>query len=88
MPYFVYILRNSRGRLYIGQTRSLSTRLKGHKGREAAKFIRDHGSFQLIYTEQFSTRLDAMRRERQLKRWSRVKKEALIAGDLHRLKDL
>jgi len=43
--YFLYILRNIHGRLYIGQTNNLEQRLKDHKTHHGAKFIKDYGDF-------------------------------------------
>ncbi|MFZ2125289.1 MAG: GIY-YIG nuclease family protein [Candidatus Saccharimonadales bacterium] len=86
--YILYILRNIHDRLYIGQTNNLERRLNEHKTHRGAKFIKDYGVFQLVYTEQFDTRIDAMQREKQLKRWTIAKKEALISGDLELLKRL
>lgn len=90
MVYVIYILRFSDNSLYIGQTNNLQSRLKSHfdKTTKAAKFTKDHGNFQLVYQESFSSRLEAMRREKQLKDWTRAKKEALIAGDKELLKKL
>jgi predicted GIY-YIG superfamily endonuclease len=42
----------------------------------------------LVYAEQYATRIDAVKRERQLKRWTRAKKEALVADDRALLKRL
>ncbi len=42
----------------------------------------------LLYHETFASENDAIRRERQVKRWSRAKKEALMAGDTERLQSL
>ncbi|MFH1896184.1 MAG: GIY-YIG nuclease family protein [bacterium] len=83
MTYIVYILRTSKNTLYIGQTNNLEERIKTHKAKspQSAKYLRYFPSFQLVYTEQYKTRTDAMRREAQLKRWTRAKKEALISGD-------
>jgi putative endonuclease len=55
---------------------------------KAAKFVKDHGMFKLIYYEEHPTRKAAMRREQQLKKWTRAKKEALIAGNYLLLKKL
>jgi predicted GIY-YIG superfamily endonuclease len=44
--------------------------------------------WQIVYTENFDTERDALKRERQIKGWSRDKKEALIAGDFKALKRL
>jgi predicted GIY-YIG superfamily endonuclease len=42
----------------------------------------------MVYSEAFCSEAEAVKREQQLKRWSRAKKEALIAGDLRVLKYL
>lgn len=90
MPYFVYILRFSDNSLYIGQANNLDQRLKDHlsKTTRSAKFTKDHGDFKLVYREDFNSRIEAMRREKQLKGWTRAKKEALISGNLKLLKEL
>ena len=76
--------------MYIGQTNHLAIREKQQltKSSKAAKFIKDGTEFQLVYSEQYSTRLEVMRREKQLKGWIKAKKEALIKGDLKLLKKL
>ena len=90
MKYFVYILRTSSNTLYIGQTNNLEKRLKEHKNKssKSAKYIRYFTGFTLVYSEKYSTRKEAMQREAQLKKWSRVKKEALISSNLKLLKKL
>ena len=88
--YFVYILRTSSKTLYIGQTNNLENRLREHKNKtgKSAKYVRYFSSTKLVYSEEFSTRKEAMQREWQLKKWSRPKKEALIKGDRMLLKKL
>lgn len=90
MNYYVYFLRSSDDELYIGQTNNLQKREKEHlnKTSKAAKFIKDGKEFKLVYYETYHTRLEAMRREKQLKGWTRVKKEALIKRDFVLLKRL
>lgn len=80
--FFVYILRTSANTLYIGQTNNLEKRIEQHrKGKNtSAKYLRYFSSFNLEYFEKYKTRKEAMQRERELKRWPRVKKEALILG--------
>ena len=82
MPYFVYILRTSSNTLYIGQTNNLKKRLEEHKKDKAksAKYLRYFPSFSLAYQEVYPDRVIAMKREYQLKKWPRSKKEALIRG--------
>ena len=88
--FYVYILRTSSNTLYIGQTNNLKRRLEEHKNNKtkSAKYIRYFSSFDLVFKELYPTRKETMRREAQLKRWSKVKKEALIKGDLKLLKQL
>lgn len=78
--YYVYILRTSANTLYIGQTNNLEKRLKEHKNKtsQSAKYIRYFSSFILVYSEKYLTRTEAMRREAQLKKLSKIRKEALI----------
>ncbi len=88
--FFVYILRSTSNQLYIGQTNNLLVREKQQlsKSSKSAKFIKDGKNFSLVYFEEHKTRLESMRREKQLKGWTRAKKEALITGNLDLLKKL
>ncbi len=90
MSFFVYILRSISNKLYIGQTNNLGSRTNQHatKDSKAAKFTKDDDGFKLVYFEEYKTRFESMRREIQLKGWSRAKKEALIAGEFTKLKKL
>ncbi len=86
MHYF-YILKNPQGKYYVGVTKNISTRLSRHNKGRGSKFTSDEGkNFQLAYSEQYKTLQQAVQREKQIKKWSRVKKEALIIGDLDKLK--
>ena len=86
----VYILRTNNNQLYIGHTNNLDRRELEHKHfHHGAKFIKDNGlRFDIVYEERFLTRADATRREKQLKGWTRAKKEALINKDFVMLKKL
>lgn len=88
--YYVYIARTDDNKLYIGHTGHLDRRIVEHaQGKFGAKFLKDHGeAFQVVYTEFFGSRAAAMKRERQVKRWSRAKKEALARGDIKALRRL
>ncbi len=83
MPFFVYILRTSSNTLYIGQTNNLDKRIKEHQERKSksAKYIKYFTSCELVYSEIYETRSSAMKREWELKQWTRAKKEALINGN-------
>lgn len=88
--YTVYILKTSSNTLYIGQTNNLKKRLQEHqsKNTKSAKYIKYFDFCELVYSETYPTRVKAMKREWQLKRWTRAKKEALISGNLELLKNL
>ena len=80
--YHVYILRTSANTLYIGQTNDLERRLREHQEKTArsAKYIKYFNSFKLVYQETFATRPEVMKREWQIKKWTRAKKEELVAS--------
>jgi len=88
--FYVYILRTSSNTLYVGQTNNLEKRLEEHqnKSNKSAKYVRYFRFVKLVYSEECRTRSEAMRREKQLKGWTRVKKEALIGGDSKLLRNL
>ena len=81
--FTVYILRTSSNTLYIGQTNDLEKRLKEHKEhKRGAKYMRSFDSFELVYIEEFETRSEAMKREIQLKKLTKLQKESLLASKL------
>ena len=90
MTYFIYILRTSKNTLYIGQTSNLEKRLEEHKSKSprASKYTRSFDWVELVYSEKYKTRQEVMKREWQLKKWSKGKKEALVRGDQILLKRL
>lgn len=90
MPYYVYILRTSSSTLYIGQTNNLERRIKEHQNKttKSARYIKYFSTCDLVYSEIHKTRSEVMKREWQLKKWTKVKKEALIQSDTVLLKKL
>ncbi len=86
MSYWVYILRLADSTLYIGSTSNLKTRLRDHRRWAGGGFTRVPGRKELVYSEEHPDRASAEKRERQLKGWTRVKKLALIRGDVKALK--
>ncbi len=86
---YVYILRCVDDSLYIGHTDDLTDRIKRHnEGRANCWYTINRRPVRLDYVETFPSRRAAVERERQLKRWSRRKKDALIRGDMTALKRL
>jgi putative endonuclease len=82
MPFFAYILRCADGTLYTGYTRDVVRRVATHNAGLGASYTRGRRPVRLVHVEPFATQREAMRREWQLKRWSRSRKLALIAGDV------
>ena len=81
--YYVYILTNKiKTVLYTGVTNDLSTRLYWHQNPEAISkhFTTKYKCFYLIYFENFQDIESAIKREKQIKGWTRKKKEILISG--------
>ncbi|MES0398117.1 MAG: GIY-YIG nuclease family protein [Syntrophobacteria bacterium] len=64
--YFVYVLRNPEGRLYIGFTSDLERRVLQHQRGEGG-WTRLRGPWKVVFTEKYAARPQAMRREKFLK---------------------
>jgi tRNA/rRNA methyltransferase len=88
LQFHVYILRLCDGRYYVGHTDDLATRVAQHQSGAIPGFTRDKRPVEFLWSEQFPEREQAFAAERQLKGWSRAKKEALMRGDIGALKDL
>ena len=86
--FYLYILRCSDDSLYIGVTDDLEARIARHNRGEGSSHTARRTPATLVFAEAYRTRIDAGKRERQIKRWTRKKKEALIGGDLRTLKHL
>ncbi len=86
MTAYVYILRCSDGRYYVGSTRtSLEMRVSEHNAGTYGGYTKARRPVELVYWQDFDRVTDAINAERQLKGWSRAKKEALMRGDLENL---
>lgn len=75
---YTYILRCSDNTFYTGWTNHLEERVKAHNAGRGAKYTRSRTPVELIYYEAFATKQEAMRREAEIKKYSRRKKEGLI----------
>ena len=84
---FMYILQCNDGSFYTGSTNDLARRIEQHKNGEGAEYTKLHSPVKLVYYETFD-RIDlAFEREKQVQKWSRAKKIALIKGDIELLKN-
>jgi putative endonuclease len=85
---WVYIVRCCDGSLYVGHTTNLESRERRHNEGFGSKYTAARRPVRVVYAEEHDSSQNAIARERQLKRWSALKKEALVAGDLAGLKAL
>jgi len=84
MAFFLYIVRCSDNSLYTGITNDLDQRVKAHNEGRGAKYTSTRRPVVLVYEEQCSSRNTALKREIQIKGWTKAKKEALVAESSRR----
>ena len=87
MSFWVYILRCSDSTYYTGHTDDLDRRLAEHQSGSIEGYTCDRRPVALMFSEYFQTRLEALEREKQIKDWSRKKKEALFRSDWQSVSD-
>ena len=79
MPYYLYMLASKRyGTLYIGVTNNLAARMEQHRAGKGSEFVKQYQVLRLVYIESYDRAEDAIRREKQLKKWNRDWKIRLI----------
>ena len=89
MMAWVYILECADGSLYTGITRgALEQRVGEHQSGLYSGYIALRRTVRLLWAQDFRVITDAIACERQVKRWSRAKKLALVAGDFGLLRRL
>lgn len=79
--FWVYILQCADGSYYTGHTDNLEKRFASHQSGEVAGYTFTRLPVKLVYSQSMPTREEALCSERQIKGWSRAKKEALMQGD-------
>ena len=79
--FWLYILKCADGSYYTGHTDDLEKRLYEHEQSIITCYTSSRLPVRIVYTCQFKSREEALARERQIKGWSRKKKEALISED-------
>ncbi|MDP2676504.1 MAG: GIY-YIG nuclease family protein [bacterium] len=75
--YYVYIVKNPNNKIYIGISENLKKRIHAHNIKQGALFTQG-GNFTIVFYEEYQTLTEARKREIQIKKWSREKKEMLI----------
>lgn len=78
MCYYVYIMANRTRTIYTGITSHLEGRVQQHKAKQIDGFTKKYDITKLVYYEEYSTALEAIAREKQIKSYRREKKTGLI----------
>lgn len=78
--WFVYIAQTKSGYYYTGVSNDVPKRIKAHNSGKGSKFARMHSQFQLVYVSPAMTKSQALKREIEVKGWSKAKKYELIQG--------
>ena len=86
-PFFAYMLHCADGSYYVGHTDDLERRILEHTGGGGGKgaYTEIRRPVQLIWSQEFATREEALAAELRIKNWNRAKKQALARGDFEGL---
>jgi len=79
VPYYVYVLLCEDGSYYTGYAKDIDSRVKQHMSGVGARYTKLHRPKRLVYTEEFDTIGEAMRREREIKQLSHGEKHRLVS---------
>ncbi|MFH4903812.1 GIY-YIG nuclease family protein [Staphylococcus cohnii] len=77
--HFIYIVRCKDGSLYTGYAKDIEQRIAKHNSGQGAKYTKIRRPVELVYQEMFGTKSEAMKREYEIKTFSRQKKLQLIS---------
>ena len=88
MSFWVYILKCNDQSYYTGHTDNLENRIGMHQEGIVACYTQSRLPVELVYSQEFSTRYEALQMERRIRGWSHAKKEALINNDWKKLSRL
>ena len=78
LMHFVYIVRCTDGSLYTGYARDPEARTRAHNAGRGARYTSGRRPVRLVYSEAFDTLSEALRREYELKQWTRAAKQDLV----------
>ncbi len=81
MPFWTYMLHCRGGAYYTGHTDNLDLRIAQHQSGDIEGWTSDRLPVELVWSDEFGSRIEALEAERRIKGWSRAKKQALIRGD-------
>jgi predicted GIY-YIG superfamily endonuclease len=88
MSFWVYILKCADDSYYTGHTDNLDVRIGAHQAGEVPGYTLSRRPLELVFAQEFPTRYEALLMERQIKGWSRAKKEAMMRSDWARVSEL
>jgi predicted GIY-YIG superfamily endonuclease len=80
VPHFVYIVRCRDGSLYTGYAKDPAARIARHNMGKGAKYTSGRRPVTLVFAQRFRSLGRALKREHELKQWTRAKKEALLSA--------
>ena len=80
--WYIYILLCQDGSLYTGSSDNPEARFEIHLSGHGAKYTRSHKPVRIVHSEQFSSKSEALKREIEIKSWSRVEKIKILKLDL------
>lgn len=86
--WFIYIAKCSDGAYYTGVTNNLTRRAQEHKRGDGGFYTNYNRPMEIVHVEEFILQTEAIEREKQIKKWTKAKKEALIKGEFKKLKIL
>ena len=88
MSFWAYLLHCRGGYFYAGHTDHLERRIADHRSGQMPGFASAHLPVELVWSQEFTTRYEALQAERRIKGWSRAKKLALIRDDWGEISNL
>ncbi len=78
MTHFFYLARCDDGSLYAGTCVDLAKREQKHNSGSGAKYTRSRRPVQIVHSEEYESLSEARRRESEVKKWTKQKKESLV----------
>ncbi|MEB6243927.1 GIY-YIG nuclease family protein [Staphylococcus gallinarum] len=79
--HYIYIVKCSDGSLYTGYAKNVEQRVAKHNNGQGAKYTKIRRPVKLVYQETFDNKSDALKREYEIKTYSRAKKLKLISEE-------
>lgn len=76
--HFLYMIKNSSNKLYVGVTENPEKRVATHNSKRGALYTKVIPDFKIVFLEEYLDLQSARKREIQIKKWGRSKKEMLI----------